>query len=49
MREQMKEAAARGDNHYSHFGAEANLFEELETTFRDLFRDRRRAHARLCP
>ena len=35
MREQMKQAAARGDNHYSHFGAEANLFEELETTFRD--------------
>jgi phosphoribulokinase len=35
MREKMKEAAARGDNHYSHFGAEANLFEELEKTFAD--------------
>jgi len=35
MREQMKQAAARGDHHYSHFGAEANLFEELEATFRD--------------
>ncbi len=35
MREQMKQAAARGDHHYSHFGAEANLFEELESTFRD--------------
>ena len=35
MREQMKLAATRGDYHYSHFGAEANLFEELETTFRD--------------
>ena len=35
MREQMKEAAARGDHHYSHFSAETNLFEELETTFRD--------------
>ncbi len=35
MREQMKEAAARGDYHYSHFSAETNLFEELETTFRD--------------
>ncbi len=34
MREQMKEAAAKGDNHYSHFGHHANLFEELETTFR---------------
>ncbi len=34
MRERMKEAAQRGDNHYSHFGLDANLFEELETTFR---------------
>ncbi len=33
MREKMKEAAAAGDNHYSHFGADANLFEELEKTF----------------
>ena len=33
MREQMKEAGRRGDNHYSHFGPQANLFEELETTF----------------
>ena len=35
MREQMKQAALRGDHHYSHFGAEANLFEELEAAFRD--------------
>ena len=34
MREQMKEAARRGDNHFSHFGPEANLLEELEKTFR---------------
>src|SRR5208283_4737095 len=34
MREQMKEAAKKGDNHYSHFGEAANLFEELEATFR---------------
>ena len=34
MRERMKEAAARGDHHYSHFGPDANLFEELEKTFR---------------
>jgi phosphoribulokinase len=34
MREQMKEAAARGDHHYSHFGLDSNLFEELEKTFR---------------
>ncbi|RBP14060.1 phosphoribulokinase [Roseiarcus fermentans] len=35
MREQMKLAAAKGDHHYSHFGPAANLFGELETTFRD--------------
>ena len=35
MREKMKEAAAKGDNHYSHFGEDANLFEELEKTFSD--------------
>ena len=35
MREKMKEAAAKGDNHYSHFGTAANLFEELEQTFAD--------------
>ena len=34
MREHMKEAAGRGDHHYSHFGLDANLFEELEATFR---------------
>ena len=34
MRERMKEAGARGDHHYSHFGLDANLFEELEKTFR---------------
>jgi len=33
MREQMKEAAKKGDNHYSHFGADANLLDELEKTF----------------
>ena len=33
MRERMKEAAKRGDNHYSHFGADANLLDELEKTF----------------
>jgi phosphoribulokinase len=35
MREKMKEAAAAGDPHYSHFGDAANLFEELEKTFAD--------------
>ncbi len=34
MRERMKEAEGRGDRHYSHFGVDANLFEDLETTFR---------------
>jgi len=33
MREQMREASKKGDNHYSHFGANANLLEELEKTF----------------
>jgi phosphoribulokinase len=35
MREKMAEAAKSGNNHYSHFGEEANLFEELEKTFSD--------------
>ncbi len=30
----MKEAEARGDRNFSHFGPEANLFEELEDLFR---------------
>jgi len=33
MRDQMKQAAEKGDHHYSHFGADANLLEELEKTF----------------
>ena len=33
MREKMKEAATHGDNHYSHFGPDANLFEDLDKTF----------------
>lgn len=35
MRDKMKEAAAAGDHHYSHFGEGANLFAELEQTFAD--------------
>ena len=35
MREKMAEAARAGNNHYSHFGHEANLFQELEKTFAD--------------
>jgi phosphoribulokinase len=31
----MEGAARRGNTHFSHFGPEANLFEELETLFRD--------------
>ena len=34
MREAMAEAARNGNAHFSHFGPEANLFEELETLFR---------------
>jgi phosphoribulokinase len=35
MRKEMKDAEARGDRHYSHFGPAANLFKELEDLFRD--------------
>ncbi len=34
MKQKMAEAIARGDVHFSHFGPEANLFEELQTLFR---------------
>ena len=34
MKKMMEEAAARGDNHFSHFGPENNLFKELEELFR---------------
>ena len=34
MRKLISEAAERGQNHVSHFGPEANLFEELEGLFR---------------
>ena len=34
MRAQMAEAAGRGNNHFSHFGPESNLFAELEALFR---------------
>ena len=34
MKSKMAEATARGDHHFSHFGAENNLFKELETLFR---------------
>jgi phosphoribulokinase len=35
MRRVMAEEAAKGDHHFSHFGPQANLFEELETLFRE--------------
>jgi phosphoribulokinase len=34
MQNRMREAATNGDHNYSHFGDDANLFEELEATFR---------------
>ncbi len=34
MKSAMQEARAAGNEHFSHFGPEANLFEELEATFR---------------
>ncbi len=33
MKEAMKKAETDGNSHFSHFGPEANLFEELETLF----------------
>ncbi len=35
MRERMAEEQRSGNNHFSHFGPESNLFEELESLFRD--------------
>jgi phosphoribulokinase len=35
MRVAMEEAQKAGDNHFSHFGPEANLLEELEAAFRE--------------
>ncbi|PZA10439.1 phosphoribulokinase [Rhodopseudomonas palustris] len=35
MRNKMAEEAEKGNKHFSHFSPETNLFEELETTFRD--------------
>jgi phosphoribulokinase len=34
MKLKLEEATARGDNHFSHFGPENNLFKELELLFR---------------
>src|SRR5487761_2314763 len=34
MKTAMAEAAKAGNNHFSHFGPEANLLEELETLFK---------------
>jgi phosphoribulokinase len=34
MKAKMAEAAAAGNQHFSHFGPESNLFEELEALFR---------------
>jgi phosphoribulokinase len=35
MRRRMAEEGANGNNHFSHFSPETNLFEELEALFRD--------------
>jgi phosphoribulokinase len=35
MKSRMAEELARGNQHFSHFGPETNLFEELEALFRD--------------
>ncbi|HJV83733.1 phosphoribulokinase [Noviherbaspirillum sp.] len=35
MKEKMADAARQGDQHFSHFGPDNNLFEELESLFRN--------------
>ncbi|MGE5168912.1 MAG: phosphoribulokinase [Rudaea sp.] len=35
MKQQMAEALARGNEHFSHFGPESNLFEELAALFKE--------------
>ena len=35
MRDRMSEETKAGNNHFSHFGPDSNLFEELEALFRD--------------
>ena len=35
MKQLMSDEAAKGNNHFSHFGPEANLFDKLEAVFRD--------------
>jgi len=44
MKEKMAEAVARGNAHYSHFGPEANLFEELGELFAGYARTGRGRH-----
>ena len=34
MKAEMEKAAKNGDEHFSHFGVKANLFDEIENTFR---------------
>ncbi len=34
MKAEMEKAANNGDEHFSHFGSKANLFDEIENTFR---------------
>ncbi len=41
MQQKMAEAQAQGNPHFSHFGPEANLFEELESLFRGYSRNGR--------
>ena len=48
MRERMKEAAARGDHHYSHFGTRRQPVRGAREDLPYVFRDRRRTDARLC-
>jgi phosphoribulokinase len=48
MKQQMAEARARGNEHYSHFGPESNLFEELATLFKGYGENGRGSAGSVC-
>ena len=46
MREQMKKELEKGNNHFSHFGPEANLLKELEGIFSNFWRKQVKVNTR---
>ena len=49
FRERVKQEEAKGNTTFSHFGPEANHFDKIEETFRELRRIRPRQEALLHP